>query len=351
MRQFRHRIIKTGFEALHMTGAYRWFRPFAGAGAIFKLHHVRPPRGDAFQPNRHLEIAPEYLRTVLRFVRDRGLDIVTLDEVQRRLTDGDLERSFVAFVFDDGYRDNRDHALPLMKEFDAPFTVYVTSDFAAGRGKLWWLTLERIIAGTTALDITLDGACVSYRYADARQRQQAFTDLHCRLRELPTDAALHQAMDDLCTRQGVDPSAVARELCLSWDELRSFAAEPLVTIGAHSVSHCMLAKSPPEHARAELEESRARIEAEIGRPVRHLAYPYGDRDAANGREFEMAHALGFATAGTTRPGMLYAENAAHLHALPCISLNGNYQDERMLDVLTSGAATALWNGFRRLNVA
>jgi hypothetical protein len=49
--------------------------------------------------------------------------------------------------------------------------------------------------------------------------------------------------------------------------------------------------------------------------------------------------------------MLYAENAAHLHALPCISLNGNYQDERMLDVLTSGAATALWNGFRRLNVA
>ena len=61
--------------------------------------------------------------------------------------------------------------------------------------------------------------------------------------------------------------------------------------------------------------------------------------------------LGFKTAVTTRPGMLFAENADHMTALPRLSLNGNYQDERLLQVLTSGAATAMWNGFRRVDAA
>ena len=54
---------------------------------------------------------------------------------------------------------------------------------------------------------------------------------------------------------------------------------------------------------------------------------------------------------TTRPGMVFPENAGHLTALPRVSLNGNYQDRRILPVLTSGAATAMWNGFRRVDAA
>jgi len=49
--------------------------------------------------------------------------------------------------------------------------------------------------------------------------------------------------------------------------------------------------------------------------------------------------------------MIFPENADYLTALPRVSLNGNYQDERILPVLTSGAATAMWNGFRRVDAA
>ena len=62
-------------------------------------------------------------------------------------------------------------------------------------------------------------------------------------------------------------------------------------------------------------------------------------------------AAGFKTAVTTRPGMMFPESADHLTALPRVSLNGNYQDARILPVLTSGAATAMWNGFRRIDAA
>jgi peptidoglycan/xylan/chitin deacetylase (PgdA/CDA1 family) len=138
---------------------------------------------------------------------------------------------------------------------------------------------------------------------------------------------------------------------MSWDELKPFADEPLVTIGAHTVTHSNLALQAREIAAQEMTTSRARIENALQRSVVDLAYPYGDRAAAAAREFALARSAGFQTAVTTRPGMIFPECADHLTALPRVSLNGNYQDTRILPVLTSGAATAMWNGFRRIDAA
>ncbi len=138
---------------------------------------------------------------------------------------------------------------------------------------------------------------------------------------------------------------------MSWDELKPFADDPLVTIGAHTVSHCNLARQSEASASFEIATSRARIENALQRPVLHFCYPYGDRNAAGKREFTLAGAAGFKTAVTTRPGMIFPESADHMTALQRVSLNGNYQDARILPVLTSGAATAVWNGFRRIDAA
>jgi peptidoglycan/xylan/chitin deacetylase (PgdA/CDA1 family) len=97
--------------------------------------------------------------------------------------------------------------------------------------------------------------------------------------------------------------------------------------------------------------SAAVIEAALGTRPRHLSYPVGDKTSAGPREFALARELGFATAVTTRPGMLFPEHRAHLTALPRISLNGEFQSPRYVRVLVSGAATALWNGFRRVDAA
>jgi peptidoglycan/xylan/chitin deacetylase (PgdA/CDA1 family) len=112
-----------------------------------------------------------------------------------------------------------------------------------------------------------------------------------------------------------------------------------------------LARQSEVTAAFELATSRARIEDALRRPILHFAYPYGDRIAAGPREFSLAKAAGFKTAVTTRPGMIFPASAEHLTALQRVSLNGNYQDQRILPVLTSGAATAVWNGFRRIDAA
>jgi peptidoglycan/xylan/chitin deacetylase (PgdA/CDA1 family) len=351
MKQIRNTIIRAGLDALYFSGAHRVLRPiFGGVGTIFMLHHVRPAHAGSFQPNRHLEITPDFLRATLAYLRATDVDIVTPDEVQRRLTERDFSRRFACFTCDDGYRDNRDHALPAMRDFDAPFTVYVTSDFASGTGRLWWVALERVVARADAIEAPIDGQMVRLDTSTLAGKDMAFDRLHGWLRGLPEEADIRREVSALCAAHGIDEDAVSRELCMSWDELKPFAADPLVTIGAHTVSHCNLAKQSEAMVVHELSASRTDIENVLQRPAVHLAYPYGDRCAAGSREFALAKSAGFETAVTTRPGVIASDNFSQLTALPRVSLNGNYQDTRYLPVLTSGAATAMWNGFQRGDV-
>ena len=352
MKQFRNNVIRAGLGALYFTGAHHLLRPiFAGVGAIFMLHHVRPSRDAEFQPNRHLEVAPEFLGAMLAHLRAHHIDIVTMDEVHRRLIERNFSRRFACFTLDDGYRDNRDFALPVMRAFEAPLNVFVASDFAEGIGRLWWIALETVIARASEVEAPIGGNATRLDTGTPAAKQAAFDRLHDWLRGLPGEHDIEREIAELCARHGVDQTAICRELCMSWDELKPFADDPLVTIGAHTISHCNLARQSGEFAAHEMATSRDRIENALQRPVLHLAYPYGDKIAAGPREFALAKTAGFKTAVTTRPGMIFPESASYLTALQRVSLNGNYQDARILPVLTSGAATAVWNGFRRIDAA
>ena len=110
-------IIRTGLETLYFSGAHQMLRPFVGGvGAILTLHHVRPPRPDRFQPNRLLEVTPRIPRRGACASCARSeLDIVSLDEMHRRLIEGDFRRRFVCITIDDGYRDTLEWAYPILQ--------------------------------------------------------------------------------------------------------------------------------------------------------------------------------------------------------------------------------------------
>lgn len=348
----KNTVIRAGLETLYFSGAHKMMQPYVGGiGAIVTLHHVRPSRSDRFQPNRLLEITPQFLERIAKALRETGLDLISLAEMHRRLIEGDFRRRFVCFTIDDGYRDTFEYALPILKRHEIPFAIYVATSFADRMGELWWLALEAVIARNAHINLAIDGRDRRFDCETVDQKRRTFDDIYGWLRSLKTEDELRAAVHELCVRYHVDIGAFCRELCMSWPELAQIAADPLVTIGAHTVNHVMLAKVPAAAAEAEMDMSRRRIEAALERPVEHLCYPVGDPTSAGPREFALAANLGFRTAVTTRPGVLYPEHREHLTALPRISVNGEYQQMRYLRVLMSGAATAVWNGFRRVNAA
>jgi peptidoglycan/xylan/chitin deacetylase (PgdA/CDA1 family) len=90
--------------------------------------------------------------------------------------------------------------------------------------------------------------------------------------------------------------------CMTWQELGELA-DAGWEVGSHTVSHPMLTRVSDEALAAEMADSRAAIEAALGRECRSLAYPYGDFDA---RVARAAGQAGYAAAGTLFPGLLSA---------------------------------------------
>jgi peptidoglycan/xylan/chitin deacetylase (PgdA/CDA1 family) len=349
MSSLKHRLFAAGFAATAALKADRWLRPLAqGCGAILMLHHVRPWRGRAFAPNRLLEITPQFLDRTLAVAKALGFDLVPLDEVPSRLVRPG--RPFAAVTFDDGYRDTAEHALPVLRRHGAPFTVFVAADFADGTGRLWWVELEEAIARLDRVAVTVGGVRFSAPCGTPPEKAAAFDGLYRLVRSGPEEH-LRTTVALLVEEAGLDPAAITKRLCLGWDEIDALAREPGATIGAHTLSHPMLAKWPTAFARREIVESKAIIEGKLGRPVRHFAYPVGDPASAGPREFALAREAGFSTAVTTRPGHLFPGHRAHLHALPRVSVNGLHQSENTLRALLSGVPFLAWNRGRRLNVA
>ncbi|MFZ0850555.1 MAG: polysaccharide deacetylase family protein [Hyphomicrobiaceae bacterium] len=337
--------LKLLLTALHYSGADRLVAPLTrGVGAIFTLHHVRPEKPAAFEPNRILKVTPQFLEAALQQVRRAGFDIISLDEAHFRLLEGDF-RPFVCLTFDDGYRDNLEYAYPIFKRHNLPFAVYVATDFADGRGDLWWLALEKAIHRLNALTAKIDGSDRRLSCATVAEKDATFHCLYWWLRRIDEDDA-RAFVAQLCQLADFDPSSLCTDLAMRWDEIRQLAADPIVTIGAHTRRHFALAKLTLAEARAEIAQSMWRIERELGRPCRHLSYPYGDESSAAAREFELARELGARTGVTTRKGLIQRRHVAAMTALPRVSLNGDYQHPRYVKVFLSGAPFALSRALR-----
>lgn len=347
--------LKWGFAAIAASRADVWLRPVAqGMGVIFTLHHVRPWQERAFAPNRLLEITPEFLDQALRDIRAAGFEIISLDEAIARMVSQDeprraTKRPFAVLTFDDGYRDNVEHAAPILARHNAPWTLFSCIACAEGTARLWWLELEEAIAKLDHVTLDLPNGYIDLICRAPEQKAVAYEMIYWQLREGSEDLLL-DTTGSLAALAGIDSPARVRQLCMTFEELRTLSRDPLVTIGAHTLSHPRLSKLPADAARSEIVSSKTRLETELSGEIRHLAYPVGDASSAGPREFKLAREAGFTSGVTTRPGHLFAGHASHLHALPRVSLNGHFQTRSALRAMLSGVPFLLWNRGRCLNV-
>ena len=340
-------ILKAVLSALHYSGADSMIAPFTrGIGAIFMLHHVSADKPGKFEPNRILKVTPQFLEVVIRQVHASGFEIVSLDEAHYRLVEGDYGKPFVCFTFDDGYRDNFEEAYPIFKRHNLPFAIYVPTDYADGRGDLWWLALEKVILQVDALSMKIDGSLRRLRCGTPAEKDATFHAVYWWLRSID-EVDARGIVRELCNGIDLDADGLCVDLMMNWTEIRQLAADPLVTFGGHTRRHYALAKLTLAEAQAEIEMSVRRIERETGKPCRHFSYPYGDVTSAGPREFALVKELGLKTGVTTRKGLIHPRHAQGLTALPRVSLNGDYQKPRYVKVLLSGAPFAFLNIVQR----
>ena len=334
-------MMQAGLAALHASGLASLAAPWTrGEGVIFTLHSVHPEPPAAFDPNGVLRITPDFLEVAVETVRKAGYETVSLDEMATRLKSPGRGRPFACFTLDDGYRDNREHAYPVFKKHGVPFAIYVPAAYADGNGDLWWYALEGALRKADRLAITLADERFAYDLTSPAQKTRAFHEIYWTLRDRP-EPELRAGVRAIGEAAGYDATTLCRDLIMDWDEIRLFAADPLLTVGAHTVNHLAVAKLPDADARSEMAGSVARIERELDRPCRHFSFPYGDKTSCGPRDFAIAEALGLETAVTTHKDVV--RTSYPMAGLPRVSLNGHFQEARYLEAMLSGLPFRLFD--------
>ena len=340
MTDARERVRKFVLSASRWTGVARFASPYlAGIGAILMLHSVTARPRRALGINAHLSVTPDFLDRAIADMKRAGYTFVSLDELAEAATG--TRRSIAAITLDDAYLDNYVEALPVFESHGVPFTIFVAPGLIDGAVQPWWEVVEELALAHEAITLpqSAGGADLASRsraekHAAARHLMKLMTT------DIP-EAGRQGVLDEMGGR------GVATSPFMSWGQIEEIDRHPLCTIGAHTIHHYNLARLDNDVALAEMLGSADILEKRLGhRPV-HFAYPYGYAAAVGAREVRLAEQAGFRTAVTTRHGTIHREHRDHFHALPRISLNGNYQEIGHLRTMLTGFS-AFANSGRRV---
>lgn len=253
--------------------------------AVLLYHRVASLRRDVHR----LAVTPAAFRSQLETLT-REWRIVPLADLARPAASGPAPEACVALTFDDGYLDNLDVVLPILEEFSAPATFFLTTAGLRQPRHYWWDVLEAAVLDNPALGdeltLSIDGQPQRFAANDAAARRATHDTLYGvmqRCGPVARDAVVDQ-LARLVSPERFDP--MARPLML--DEVRRVARHPLIEVGAHTVHHLALSSASPDDLFRDVFDSRSALERAIETRVSCFAYPYGDLSPAVVRTVEAA---------------------------------------------------------------
>jgi peptidoglycan/xylan/chitin deacetylase (PgdA/CDA1 family) len=335
----RDQLKRMLLQGTYTLGAHRLIaRTLGGLGTILMLHSIVRNKEDS--PSPYLTVTAAFLEEIIIHLRRLNTDFISISGLKDRLS-GKTERGsrFAIITFDDGYKDNMTLGLPVLRKHGVPAVIYVPSGAPDRTMDVWFLRLERIVQDFEELPLNMLGIAETLDLRGAAAKSAAYERLTGLSRQ--DMSAMRAFVNTLLPPSQISDGQLMDEVFLNWDELRTIAADPLITIGAHTVSHPVLSNLSEDEAFSEIVRGRERLQAELGRPIHHFAYPYGSAAECGEREFALAARAGFETAVTTRYGNVYPQHREHLFALPRMTLGGPV--ERMADTVldVSGSRVAL----------
>jgi peptidoglycan/xylan/chitin deacetylase (PgdA/CDA1 family) len=282
-----------------------------------------------------LAVTPERFGSHLHAIRTYAVPM-RLGELVRALRQGTMPSRAVVVTFDDGYADNLEYAKPLLTQYGVPATVFVTAGQVGSGREFWWDELDRLLLqpGTLpgTLRVQLNGTTHEWSlgegstYTEEDYRRDGHWNVECREDPGPRQrvfravfdclyglatAKRRNILDQLTTWAGVRPMARPTHEALTSEQAVRLADGDLIEIGAHTVTHPVLAALSVAEQRQEIQQSKVQLEAMLGHEVVSFAYPHGSSPPTT---IATVGEAGFACACSSDPDAVF--RGANLLRLP-----------------------------------
>lgn len=269
----------------------RWLMKQSGKKLIILNYH-RASNGDLYRHIRYLS---------------RHYRMLHLDEALEELfAPGDRQRerdrrTSLVLTFDDGYHDNYSHAFTLVKKFHVPMTIFLIPGYLESGEYFWWGEGRRLVRRAQVDEVVLEGR--TYRLTQESERNQLSQAIDFRLRHASSiaerEAFLHAVRELLVVPATVTPEE-EHERPVSWAEVQKMQESGLVSFGAHTMHHPVLAYLTDEaEVRHEVQACRTILEQKLGCSIRTFAYPIGRAKHIGERVVEAVRNAGYTWAVTT----------------------------------------------------
>ena len=239
----------------------------------FLFHRVNPKRDPLWDP-MDVMLFEKCIKTIsnkyeVLLFEDLAFDKVKLSKKNR----------YATIMFDDGYKDNIEYALPILEKYKVKASFYVVTDCIDKNIPTWTHILEHSFQHTESDNIKLpfDFLPKEYRrgiFLNKEDRLKFISGLKPFLKTLPNEK--RKQVLDLVDKTFSDIEIP--ELMMDWKDIRKLKNNGHY-VGSHTFSHCMLGTIEDENEiRTELEKSRNRIKEELGYYPLTISYPVGSYD-------------------------------------------------------------------------
>jgi peptidoglycan/xylan/chitin deacetylase (PgdA/CDA1 family) len=250
-----------------------------------------------------LAVSPDNFRAQMEVVK-RSFPVVRFEEEW-----SDLSGPSVAVTFDDGYANNLHEALPILEDIGVAATFFLsTGAIESGEG-FWWDELDVLVLARAhtppGFEFKENGVHRRWPTETPEQRETLRADLILLLKKLDVGPR-QRCMERLREWSGACPELQPAHRPMTVDEVTILAANPLVTIGAHGVTHTALSALTRVRQSEELIESKRKLELWLEREVPVYAYPYGGRPHYTRESMQLCRETGFRKAAAANfPGQAH----------------------------------------------
>ncbi len=287
---------------LHETGMLKMLLYAAPRRlTVLSYHRVddaSKPGFDTFKPN--VSATPSAFRQQMEYVK-RHYNVIRCEDLASWLQGQcDLPPRAALITFDDGYGDNFTYAYTVLQDLGLSATIFLCTGHIGTDVPFYWDLAAYCFAHAqmNGAELPLMGLA-EWKDAASRDRlEKQWVERAKRRSEGERNAALEELARVLDVHI---PTGAFNELYLNWDQVRELSNNG-IEMGAHTVSHPILAAISLDRARNEVAASKERIEAEIGKPVTSFAYPNGGQEDLSPGVIDMLRGTGLELAFTLMPG-------------------------------------------------
>lgn len=293
-------LVETGLAALA-----RRLRPTIAADLVVLAYHRVFDVSDTKVFPYDLELvsaSTDDFRRQMEHLK-RNYTVVTMGQVLTALDGGGrLPSRPVVVTFDDGHADNYTNAFPILREFNVPATIFLTTDYIGGERTFWFDHVANLLLRLDTDRLQVPGLEEVFVLTDHESRRFASRKILRHLARI-SDVQRRKTIGwiEACPVGEFPSRHHGLSGAMTWEQVREMAAAGC-DFGSHTLSHPVLSQLEAGALEYELVDSRTIIGQQIGRPVETIAYPEGMERSFNPAVFAAVRRAGYRLGFSYIPG-------------------------------------------------